>query len=159
MKQFKIVPLSREYANRIKENNKDDFGHEVIEQVATAKGPCRVSLKPFKVGEDVRVLISHSPFTIDNVFDQPGPVFIHKNDVEAYSDIYRFPPEIKADKKSFPLTLIGYTKEQRMVLTHLVGDDDVDLLITKIFEKRSDIEYLHARNAAASCFICKIERV
>ena len=159
MKQFKIVPLSREYANRIKENNKDDFGHEVIEQVATAKGPCRVSLKPFKVGEDVRVLISHSPFTIDNVFDQPGPVFIHKNDVEAYSDIYRFPPEIKADKKSFPLTLIGYTKEQIMVLTHLVGDDDVDLLITKIFEKRSDIEYLHARNAEASCFICKIERV
>ena len=159
MKQFKIVPLSREYANRIKENNKDDFGHEVIEQVATAKGPCRVSLKPFKVGEDVRVLISHSPFTIDNVFNQPGPVFIHKNDVEAYSDIYRFPPEIKADKKSFPLTLIGYTKEQIMVLTHLVGDDDVDLLITKIFEKRSDIEYLHARNAEASCFICKIERV
>jgi Protein of unknown function (DUF1203) len=158
MKQFKIVPLSREYANKIKENNKDDFGHEVIEQLATAKGPCRVSLKPFKVGEDVRLLISHSPFAIDNIFNQPGPVFIHKNDVEAYSDIHRFPPEIKANKKSFPLTLIGYTKEQMMVLTQLVGDDDVDLLITRIFEKRPDIEYLHARNAEASCFICKIER-
>ena len=159
MKQFKIVPLSREYANKIKENNKDDFGHEVIEQLATAKGPCRVSLKPFKVGEDVRLLISHSPFTIDNALNQPGPIFIHKNDVEAYSDIHRFPPEIKANKKSFPLTLIGYTKEQMMVLTRLVGDDDVDLLITKIFEDRPDIEYLHARNAEASCFICKIERV
>ena len=159
MKQFKIVPLSGEYANKIKKNNKDDFGHEVIEQLATAKGPCRVSLKPFKVGEDVRLLISHSPFTIDNIFNQPGPVFIHKKDVEPYSDIYRFPTEIKADKKSFPLTLIGYSKEQMMVLTKLVGDDDVDLLITKIFEKRPDIEYLHARNAAASCFICKIERV
>jgi len=158
MKQFKIVPLSREYANKIKENNKDDFGHEVIEQIATGKGPCRVSLKPFKVGEDVRLLISHSPFTIDNVFNQPGPVFIHKKDVEAYSDIHRFPPEIKANKKSFPLTLIGYTKEQMMVLTQLVGDDDVDLLIPKIFEERPDIEYLHARNAEASCFICKIER-
>ena len=158
MKQFKIVPLSREYANKIKENNKDDFGHEVIEQLATAKGPCRVSLKPFKVGEDVRLLISHSPFTIDNVFNQPGPVFIHKKDVEAYSDIHRFPPEIKANKESFPLTLIGYTKEQMMVLTQLVGDDDVDLLIAKIFEKRPDIEYLHARNAEAGCFICKIER-
>lgn len=159
MKQFKIVPLSREYANKIKENNKDDFDHEVIEQLATAKGPCRVSLKPFKVGEDVRLLISHSPFAINNVFNQPGPVFIHKKDVEAYSDIHRFPPEIKANKESFPLTLIGYTKEQMMVLTQLVGDDDVDLLITKIFEKRLDIEYLHARNAEASCFICKIERV
>jgi len=159
MKQFKIVPLSREYANKIRKNNKDDFGHGVIEQLATAKGPCRVSLKPFKVGEDVRLLISHSPFTIDNVFNQPGPIFIHKKDVEAYSDIHRFPPEIKANKESFPLTLIGYTKEQMMVLTQLVGDDDVDLLIPKIFEKRPDIEYLHARNAEASCFICRIERV
>ena len=159
MKQFKIVPLSREYANKIKENNKDDFGHEVIEEIATGKGPCRVSLKPFKVGEDVRLLISHSPFTIDNVFNQPGPVFIHKNNVEPYSDTHRFPPEIKVNKESFPLTLIGYTKEQMMVLTQLVGDDDVDLLIPKIFENRPDIEYLHARNAEACCFICKIERV
>jgi hypothetical protein len=159
MKQFKIVPINREYAKKIKENNKDDFGHEVIEQLATAKGPCRVSLQPFKVGEDVRLLISHSPFTIDNIFNQPGPVFIHKKDVEAYSDIYRFPPEIKANKKSFPLTLIGYTKEQKMVLTQLVGDDDVDLLIPKIFEERPDVQYLHARNAEACCFICKIERV
>ena len=159
MKQFRIVPLSREYANKIKANNKDDFGHQVIEQLAAAKGPCRVSLKPFKVGEDVRLLISHSPFTVDNVFNQPGPVFIHKNDVEPYSDLHRFPPEIKANKKSFPLTLIGYTKEQMMVFTQLVGNDDVDLLIPKVFEERPDIEYLHARNAEACCFICKIERV
>lgn len=159
MKQFKIVPFSRAYAAKIKENNKDDFGHEVLEQVATGKGPCRVSLRPFRVGEDVRLLISHSPFAVNNVFSQPGPVFIHKKEVEPYSDIYRFPPEIKADKESFPLTLIGYSKKQMMVFTQLVGDDDVDLLIPKIFEERADIEYLHARSAVASCFICKIERV
>ena len=46
-----------------------------------------------------------------------------------------------------------------MVFTQLVGDDDVDLLIQKIFEERNDIKYLHARNAEACCFICKIERV
>lgn len=158
MKQFKIVPLSREYANRIKESNRDDFGHEVIEQLATGKGPCRVSLKPFAVGQDIRLLISHSPFAVDNAFNQPGPVFIHKKDVEPYSDIHRFPPEIKADKKSFHLTLIGYTKRQMMTFTQLVGDDDVDLLIPKLFEERPEIEYLHARSAQASCFICKIER-
>ena len=159
MKQFKIVPLSSEYANKIKENNKDDLGYEVIEQIANGKGPCSVSLKPFAVGKDVRLLISHSPFAVDNAFNQPGPVFIHKKDVEPYNDVYRFPPEIKADKESFPLTLIGYTKEQMMVFTQLVGNDDVDLLIPKIFEQRPDIEYLHARSAEASCFICKIERV
>jgi hypothetical protein len=123
-----------------------------------AKGPCRVSLRPFIVGQDTRLLLSHSPFSIDNAFNQPGPIFISKDDVEPYSDIHRFPPEIKADKISFPLSLIGYTKEQNMVVTRLVDDDDVDVLIQKIFDELPNVEFLHARNSKACCFICKIER-
>jgi hypothetical protein len=159
MRKFKIVPLSKEYAAQVRSTGKDGFGHAVIEQIATGLGPCRVSLKPFKKGIDTRLLISHSPFAVDNPYNQPGPVFINKEAVEEYKDIYRFPPEIKANKKSFPLSLIGYNKEQLMVFTQLVGNDDVDELIPKIFELYPEIEYLHARNAQACCFICKIERV
>jgi hypothetical protein len=159
MSQFKIVPLSKEYASKIRETKKDDFGHGVMESVATGKGPCRVSLKPFVVGEDVRLLLSHSPFSIDNAFNQPGPIFINKNEVEPYSDIHRFPPEIKEDRISFPLSLIGYNNKQYMVFTQLVGDDDIDILIQKIFDEHPKIEYLHARNSEACCLICKIERV
>lgn len=150
--------MSKEYAARIRRNNKDEFGHELIEQVAKGKGPCRVSLQPFKLGEDIRLLLSYSPFDIDNAFNQAGPVFIHKKEVEPYSDIHRFPPEIKADRENFPLTLIGYNKGQKMVYSRLVGEDDVDLLIARIFNDNPQIEYLHARNAEAACFICKIER-
>lgn len=156
---FKIVPLSKDYAAKIRATGKDEFGHSVIEQLATGSGPCRVSLKPFEKGVDTRLLISHSPFDIDNAYNQPGPVFINKEEVEAYSDVYRFPPEIKANKKSFPLSLVGYNKAQVMVFTRLVGDDDVDELIPEIFEQHPEIEYLHARNAQACCYICKIERV
>ena len=158
MNRFKIIPLSEHYASKIRNERKDEFGHDVITQVATGKGPCRVSLKPFEVGQDERLLFSHSPFDIDNAFNQPGPIFIHKKEVEAYKDIHRFPPEIKANKESFPLSLIGYSRSQQMVLTKLVGDDDVDLLIPQIFEQHPEVEYLHARNAKACCFICKIER-
>ena len=158
MKQFRIVPISEDYAAKIRETNKDDFGHEVIEQVATGKGPCRVSLKPFKVGEDVGLLISHSPFDFDNAYNQPGPIFIHKEEVEAYKDIHRFPPEIKADKEHFHLTLIGYDNLQTMKVSQLVGDDDVDELILKIFYEYPEVEYLHVRSAEACCFICRIER-
>jgi hypothetical protein len=158
MKNFKIVPLSEQYAARIRQTRRDDFGHDVTEKTAIGYGPCRVSLKPFVPGKDVRLLFKHSPFEIDNAFDQPGPVFISKENVEAYSDIYRFPPEIKADKKNFPLTLIGYSKSQNMVFTQLVGDDDVDDLIVRVFDENPNINYLHARNAEAGCFICKIER-
>ena len=158
MKKFKIVPISKAYARRIKQTMKDDFGHEVTERVAAGAGPCRVSLKPFVKGVDRRMLLTHSPFEINNAFNQPGPVFINSADVEEYDDIYRFPPEIKNNKQSFPLTLIGYTGDQQMVLTKLVGDADVDELIRQIFDGRADVAYLHARNAEACCFICKIER-
>ena len=159
MNNFKIVPLSKSYVQQIRETRKDDFNHEVIEQIATGLGPCRVSLKPFEKGVDKRLLFTHSPFEIDNAYNQPGPVFINADDVEEYTDIYRFPPEIKANKKSFPLTLIGYTREQMMTLTRLVGDGDVDEMISEIFEQNPNVEYLHARNSQACCFICKIERV
>ena len=159
MRNFKIVPLSAEYADQIRSTRIDDFGHEVIEQLATGAGPCRVSLRPFKKGEDKRLLFSHRPFTIGNAFDQPGPVFINAENVEEYRDIYRFPPEIKANKKSFPLSLIGYSESQQMVYTKLVGDRDVDEMISEIFDKHPEVNYLHARNAEACCYICKIERV
>jgi len=159
MRNFKIVPLSLAYVNTIKDTGKDSFGHTVVEQVATGFGPCRVSLKPFAVGKDKRLLFSHSPFEIDNAFNQPGPIFIHKNDVAPYSDVYQFPAEIKADKVNFPLSLIGYSKEQKMVFTKLVGDADVDDLIEETFNQHPTIEYLHARNAEACCYICKIERI
>jgi len=159
MNKFKIVPISKAYAEKIRSTMRDDFGHQVTEMTATGLGPCRVSLKPFKKGVDKRLLLTHSPFEIDNAYNQPGPVFINSDDVEEYADVYRFPPEIKANKKSFPLTLIGYDKDQQMVITKLVGNADVDELITEIFKQQADVEYLHARNAQACCFICKIERI
>jgi len=136
MNNFRIVPLSKSYVQQIRETRKDDFNHEVIEQTATGLGPCRVSLKPFEKGVDKRLLFTHSPFEIDNAYNQPGPVFINATEVNEYSDIYRFPPEIKANKQSFPLTLIGYNIDQNVA-----------------------VAYLHARNSQACCFICKIERV
>lgn len=159
MNNFKIVPLSKVYAERIRKSGKDDFGHEVTEQLATGLGPCRVSLKPFEKGVDKRLLLSHSPFEIDNAYNQPGPVFINAAEVEAYADIYHFPAEIKAARQSIPLSLVGYSSQQMMVLTRMVGQRDVDEMITEIFEENPAVAHLHARNSAACCFICKIERI
>jgi len=158
--RFKVVPISKEYVSRVLTDGHDDFGNEIVEQIAAGYGPCRLSLKPFVPGVDRRVLISHSPFAVANAFAQPGPVFFNSGEgVEEYVDVDRFPPEIKADPVNFPLTLIGYSGDQRMVFAELVGDRDVDEMIERVFGERPDIEYLHARNAEAGCFICKIERV
>jgi Protein of unknown function (DUF1203) len=133
MHKFRIVPLSAEYAQKIRNSMKDNFGHEVIEQTATGLGPCRVSLKPFKRNVDKRLLFTHSPFETDNAYNQPGPVFIDTEEAVPYKDIYHFPVETKNDKEHFHLTLIGYSKTQIMVITKFIGDADVDELIIKIF--------------------------
>jgi hypothetical protein len=78
--------------------------------------------------------------------------------VEEYRDVHSFPPAIKADKVNFPLALVGYNESQQMIYTRLVGDDDVEDLVEEVFSTRPDIVYLHARNAEAQCYICKIER-
>ena len=70
-----------------------------------------------------------------NAFNQPGPIFFNaSSDVDEYGDVHRFPPEIKKDKENFPLTLIGYSNEQRMVFAELVGDRDVDEMIERVFD-------------------------
>jgi hypothetical protein len=159
MSNFKIVPLTKEWAQKQRKNMLDDFGHPIVKELATGRGPCRVSLKPFRPGEDERLLLSHSPFEKNNAYNQPGPIFIHANEVEPYKDVHRFPKEIKEDKIHFHLTLIGYNTEQKMVYTKLVGNQDIDELIERVFEKHREVEYLHARSAEACCFICRIERV
>jgi len=153
-----MVPLSKEFAERIRASRKDEFGNEVLEQVASGYGPCRVSLTPFAPGADKRLLFSYSPFGERNAYNQNGPVFIHSKEVESYCDIHRFPPSLKADKANFPLSLLVYSSDQRMVFTALVGDADADDLIVKIFDEHPDVEFLHARNSEACCYICKIER-
>lgn len=155
---FKIVPISKDHVSRLRKHGKDDFGNEIVEQIAGGYGPCRLSLKPFRPGVDHRILLSHSPFKIANAFNQPGPIFVNSAETEEYSDVNRFPAEIKIDKENFPLTLIGYSEDQRMVFSELVGDSDVDEMIEQIFDSNTEVEYLHARNAQAGCFICKIER-
>src|SRR5687768_3406364 len=150
---FRIVPLSKDYAARIRTAGRDDFGNEIVEQVASGFGPCRVSLKPFVPGVDKRVLISHSPFELANAFNQPGPVFFNAEEIDEYRNVRRFPPEIKADIANFPLTLIGYSRDQKMVFSELVGERDVDEMISHVFEENPDVAYLHARNAEAGCFI------
>lgn len=159
MKTFKIVPLSEEYARQIRSTRKDAFGHEIVEQIATGLGPCRVSLQPFQPGKDTRILFSHSPFDIDNAYNQSGPIFIQKEEVGEYKDVHVFPPAIKANKESFPITLLGYNSSQMMVYTELVGDRDIDEFIFEIFLNHPEIDFLHARNSKAACFICKIEKV
>ncbi|HTI07511.1 MAG TPA: DUF1203 domain-containing protein [Puia sp.] len=153
MKPFKIVPLSNEWAKKIRAAGQDEFGHPVVEEAVTSGGPCRITLRQFKPGVDKRLVISHSPFEIDNAYNQPGPIYISPDDVEEYQDVHRFPPEIKR------ITLIGYNTDQWMVFTRVVGEqENIDEVIARVLDENPKVAYLHARSTTACCYLCRIER-
>jgi hypothetical protein len=80
MQTFKIVPLSKEYAQQIRSSRRDAFNHEELNELATGLGPCRF-LQPFQLKRYSNT--KYSPFEIDNAYNQSGPVFIQKDEVEA----------------------------------------------------------------------------
>lgn len=150
--------MSATVAERIRMTRRDDFGNDVVDQVATGYGPCRLTLTAFEPGVDRRLLFSYSPFAQEGLYAEKGPVFISDTHTAPYADVHRFPPEIKADPVNFPLSLLGYTPDHRMNFTRLVGDQDVDVLIGETFDKHPEVAYLHVRNAEACCYICAVER-
>lgn len=158
MTQFIVEPLSAAVADQLRTTRHDAFGNEVIEQVATGYGPCRLTLTAFRPGVDRRLLFSYSPFAQEGLFTERGPLFIRADQAEPYADVHRFPPEIKADPVNFPLSLLGYSADHRMNFTQLVGNADVDELIPTVLDQHPDIAYLHVRNSEACCYICTIER-
>lgn len=158
MTNFRIVPVDAAWAARVRETKQDDFGHPLEAVLATGRGPCRLSLRPFEVGLDTRILASYSPFTQTTPYAETGPIYICAEAVGPYQDVHRFPPEIKADKANFPLSLLGYSITERMVYTEQVGNQDIDQRIEHVFNTRPEVAFLHVRNSEACCFICKVER-
>lgn len=45
-----------------------------------------------------------------------------------------------------------------MVYAQLLGEADIDERIVGIFEMRTDVDFLHVRNAEACCYICRVDR-
>jgi hypothetical protein len=153
---YQSIPL--EYAERIRNTRKDDYGHAVETSIAgeTGYGPCRCCLKRFKPGEK-RLLFSYAPVNGDNPYNEVGPVYIHEG-CAPYSDTKEFPREIKTGTLSIHLVLRCYNKQKRMILAHFVKNNtEVERNIETLFAN-PEIEFIHIRNATYQCFIAEVRK-
>src|SRR5229473_2712677 len=63
MSEFRMIAIASELANKVRETKlSPGYGHPVTAKVATGHGPCRHCLRPFVVGQDVRMLFTLNPF-------------------------------------------------------------------------------------------------
>src|SRR6267154_5223096 len=155
MSEFRMVAISSELANKVRETKlSPGYGHPVTAKVATGYGPCRHCLRPFVVGEDVRMLFTLNPFEGVAPIPQPGPVFIHEAECERYEETAGYPAELLP----FGVVLDGYDAEQMVRRRETVTDGSQEATLQEMMCDPL-IRYVMLRDAKAGCFDLRVERI
>jgi hypothetical protein len=154
MSEFRMIAIASELAEKVRETKlSPGYGHPVTAKVATGHGPCRHCLRPFVVGEEVRMLFTLDPFHGVAPIPQPGPVFIHEAECERYEETAGYPQELLP----FAAVLDGYDEEQIVRWRKKVTDGSQ---AEAIEEMMSDplIRYVMVRDGQAGCFDLRVQR-
>ena len=83
--RFAVHALPRDVASYVHEYGRDPiWGHAASTQLANGFGPCRLCLRTFREGEEMRVLFTYDSYAGVSEFPQPGPVYIHADECGRY---------------------------------------------------------------------------
>ena len=127
-------------------------GHPAHREVARGTGPCRSCLRPFRIGEDERILFTYQPFD-DQGLPSPGPVFIHAQPCDRYEGL-----GLPSDLMAIPLVLEAFSVEGHPLGRLALGKRNPEAAMTEL-SLDTGAEYLHLRHAEAGCFIARVEPV
>jgi hypothetical protein len=151
--RFAVKPLPQEVATYVRENGRDPiWGHPAMTEPATGFGPCRLCLRTFEKGEEMRILFTYDSYAGVSEFPQPGPVYIHQSDCERY-DRDGFP----ADLRALELTFEGVAAGPRVVALERTDGEGVDGAIACLLDL-PEVDYVNVRNTEAGCFVARVER-
>lgn len=149
--QYRLIALARDVADEVRATMRSPgYGHPAHAEMATGTGPCRSCLRPFRVGEEERVLFTHNPFPEDADLPGPGPVFVHRDRCARFEG-EGFPAELL----TLPLSVEGY--DRRGVPTARIKADDLDASLRDLLA-RPGVAYAHVRHGMAGCFVARVER-
>jgi Protein of unknown function (DUF1203) len=150
--EYRVIALDQQTADEVRATMKSPgYGHPAHVEAARGTGPCRLCLRPFRIGEEERVLFTYNPFPDGADLPSPGPVFVHRDSCQRFEGA-GFPPELL----TLPLTLEGY--DHHGVALARVKADDPDASVRAVLA-RPGVAYAHVRHGEAGCFVARLERV
>ena len=156
MSTFKVVAIPTKIAELVRSTMRaPGYGHPAHREVAKGYGPCRHCLRDFKVGQEERILFTYDPFHELGVQALPGPVFIHAEECERYSEEGGGFPEDLLARVS---TLDVYGEGRKLVAEEHVGKEELEARVED-FWKMDGVEYIHVRDRSAGCYDLRLERL
>jgi hypothetical protein len=154
MTTVRIVAIPTEVANQVRSTLRAPvYGFPAHAEVATDAAPCRHCLRTFIPGAERRILFTYDRFSGIETLPQPGPIYVHAETCERYSEDAGFPEELRGS----PRTLEAYARGRRLVAQEYVADGKFESAIEKLFG-HSDADYIQVNSTTAGCFTFRIER-
>lgn len=144
------VPIPAEIAEEARRTTRDRFGHRL--QVVREHGPCRVCLRISKEPEDL-ILLSYQPLPDTGPYAEVGPIFIHANACEPYSDFETFPPDFAP--RSLVLRAYDYAGH---IYDAIVAQPGEAPERAAAFLSNAAVAEVHVRHTSYTCFDFKIVR-
>lgn len=153
MQKVRIVAIETEIAEQVRGTLKAPvYRFPAHLEVAEDGAPCRHCLRTIKPGER-RILFVYNRFTGKESLPQPGPVYIHADGCQRYSENGGFPEELRHS----PRTVEAYASGRKLKAQEYVSDGRFEPVIEKLFADR-DVDYLQINSTTVGCFTFRIER-
>jgi Protein of unknown function (DUF1203) len=149
---IRIVPLSAELTQRVRQTLTDDFGNHLAVWQCDSPAPCRSCLRLSRIGEPL-IVFAHRPFDFVGPYAEVGPIFIHANPCEPYADVWRFPPDFAQRR----LTMRGYNDRGTIQDADLSQPGDPEATLARLFADER-VRFVHVRNPAWGCYDFAVRR-
>ena len=155
MSSFRVVPISSEVAEQVRNTGKSPvYGFPAHREVAAGRAPCRHCLRLIRKDEEELLLFTYDPFRELGEPPLPGPVYIHAEECARHSENNDVIPE---EYRGRLLTLEGYGDDRALVKEIRVRDGDEQRVAEELFSE-ANIRYVHVRSTEAGCFLFRLER-
>ena len=152
MAAFRYTGIPAALADEVRRTQRSpQYGHPAHRELAHGYGPCRLCLRTFAVGEEDRLLFTYQPFSETGSLPAPGPVFIHAEPCEHFSE-----STLPSEFRELPLVIEGFRTRGVLAIQARVKDETPETVVARVFAE-PDVRYAHIRNGEAGCFMARID--
>ena len=123
-----------------------------VRQVADAPDayPCRRCLRDAEPGEAL-LLLSYDPWTIESVYRQPGPVFVHERDCPPWSG-----GDLPEQQRRRLLSLRGFDADGMATVAEVVPGSEATDRLDQVLQD-GHTAFVHLHNAGAGCYAARVD--
>ena len=149
--------LPTDIVRELQRGGSDANGHVPEVHVSDGKGnPCRHCLQMIEEGNEYLIL-SHKPFETTQPYSEQGPIFLHRQECEAYVDIGE-QPDALSNKEM--VIVRGYGLDERIVYGtgKIVPTGEIRNEANRLLEM-NDVKFIHIRSSVNNCYQARIDKV